>query len=195
MASRYVCTCTQNCSIWGRMDSWGQAFVIRLRCSAANKSSAMNVRLLLCRFESVKVCSRSSFGLSPALALLSSMAQRWYMDPDLLVPAVIDAVSGVLLKISPHSLTLLIWNTSHTCSWVRDLVLIWSARERIEGSMAAIRKQWLKRLFFPLSFLLRTQTSAEQRAGTLVCIKLSAIAAIICKSKTFRCALFLHHCV
>lgn len=62
---------------------------------------------------------------------------------------------------------------------------------RCEGHGLCEREQFLKS---PFGSLLCTQTSAEQRAGTLVCVKLSAIAAIIRKFRTFHCALSLHHC-
>lgn len=89
-------------------------------------------------------------------------------------------------------LSLMIWNTRDPCSRICGLVLKWSERARTWETLACVRRQCLES---PFPSLLRTQTSAEQWAGTLVCIKLSTIAAIISKSKAFHCALFLHHCV
>lgn len=133
---------------------------------------------------SLRFSRRYSFALYPALALFSSMDQKWYMDPDLLVQL------QLLLSLSApplQFLSLMIWNTGGTCSWTCGLVLIWPEWAQMWGMTAHVRKQCLRTPIHSLC----TQTSAEQWAGTLVCIKLSAIAAIICKSKIFPCDLFL----
>lgn len=137
----------------------------------------------------LEVLQQILFALCPALAVHSSMDQWWYIDADFLVQL------QLLLSVSvffphlhtptpPYSTSSDDTNTRHTCSWICGLVTVCSQWAWMCGTMAHDRKQWHKS---PFHFVVHTDISRAV-CRNLVCIKLSAVAAVICKSKTFHCA-------
>lgn len=140
------------------------------------KSCQDHTRIPRRNFQCHAICKTPSVEFlllfSRTLAFLSAVDRGWYMEPDFLVQT---SPAFVLFQAPCPPLVPVFNGVEHRGHMFKSLFCY----EQNEGHQLVQMREspW---------FL--TQTSAEQWAGTLVRIKLSAIAAIICKSKTFHCA-------